>query len=686
MIAALRHRARTWFDADTDRGRYTKAVVVGGLVAALLAGMVLGTLSDRRTQANYFDVQARALLDGNWEVPPEVLVQEAILHDGEAYLYWPPGPSFLRLPLFLVTDRFDGRLTPLMITVAWSTFTVLFALVIWRLRRMLRGRAPLGRLEPAAYALLLVAACGGSLILYLVAVPWVYHESILWGLAMALGACHALLGFLERPGTRRAVVTGLFVLGALLTRAPAGYAGALAMLITAAWIAFGVRGDRNRGQWLPLALAAAVPLLISSGINWMKFDSLNTYPMADQVHSRTSVFRQEALAANGGDLFGIDLVPSTLWNYLRPDGIRFTSTFPFVDAPADLPDVVGGAFFDTLNRTPSVVSFMPFLAVLAVWGGVLALIGPRGSPLRWSRPVLFGAAAVPAASLWIAGITPRFATEFLPLLCVGSAIGAIDVTRRLQRRSARDRGLLFGGLALLAVFGIGANVAYGMTTRATAGSGHDLDDHVSRQLWVADRLGGDLDVVASVSLPPYARPDQIRVIGDCAATYYSSGEHGHTTRPWLDVDIRPLRFEIRRSAVDLTPDQQVPVAEFLGLHRIVLSLETTQDGYRLALAGGGTEGTTADVDVGPGEAVEVEVDTRQPFFYAVEVDGERVLDVPKEDNDGLYQSAPNVLHPALPTATQTAPLGMTVTEVPTPASELCERLLEEVDRSEEADP
>ncbi len=432
---------------------------------------------------------------------------------------------------------------------------------------------------------------------------------------------------------------------------------------------------------------ALLPLAVSGAINWAKFDTLNAYPMADQVHSRSSVFRQEALDANGGDLFGVDLVPSTLLAYLRPDGIRFTNQYPFVDAPQDVPSVVGGAFFDTLNRTPSIVPFMPLLVGVAGWGAVMAIRARRRTPLAWVRLPLFGAAVVPCcrgrdrrhharASPWSS--FPCSASVLQSAWWTSPAVWDADRRPSVASCSAHWPRWPCSGYWPASV--------YALTTRATSGSGHNLADHVSRQAWFVDHFGDGLDqVVTSEALPREASAGEIRILGDCVAMFYSTGEHGHTTRPWLQVSARPLAFSLtRQDTGPRSADPTVPVAEFDGLHGIRLSLERTGDDFRFVLSGGGADEAGDAFDLGVGESVDVLIDPDPPYTYAVVVDGEPTLEVPKEDQDELYQSQPNVLDPQLPTEIQTQGLGVTITDKPVGRDALCERLL--ADAQDRGDP
>ena len=59
--------------------------------------------------SNFYDLQARALLDGHLWVPDQSLGIEGFVVDGHTYMYFPPFPALLRVPVLLLTDRFDGR-------------------------------------------------------------------------------------------------------------------------------------------------------------------------------------------------------------------------------------------------------------------------------------------------------------------------------------------------------------------------------------------------------------------------------------------------------------------------------------------------------------------------------------------------------------------------------------------------
>ena len=93
---------------DPDLDRYLRwSGSAAALVTALWLWLQLDLL-DQRVFGNFYDIQARALLAGDLAVPDGALGNEAFAVRGHEFLYNPPGPSFLRMPVLVVTDRFAG--------------------------------------------------------------------------------------------------------------------------------------------------------------------------------------------------------------------------------------------------------------------------------------------------------------------------------------------------------------------------------------------------------------------------------------------------------------------------------------------------------------------------------------------------------------------------------------------------
>ena len=101
--------------APMDR-RFRAACLVGALAATVVFGWVLFLgrvgLADERPAGDFYDAQARALFDGRWDLPPEVLSIEAFVVDGKTYTYFGPVPAILRMPVLAVTDEHARVLRP----------------------------------------------------------------------------------------------------------------------------------------------------------------------------------------------------------------------------------------------------------------------------------------------------------------------------------------------------------------------------------------------------------------------------------------------------------------------------------------------------------------------------------------------------------------------------------------------
>ena len=78
-----------------------------------------GDLLDRDIFGGFFEVQARAMLDGNLSIPTGSLGFEGFVVDGRTYTYFGVFPSLLRMPVMVITDELDGRMTIISMLVAY---------------------------------------------------------------------------------------------------------------------------------------------------------------------------------------------------------------------------------------------------------------------------------------------------------------------------------------------------------------------------------------------------------------------------------------------------------------------------------------------------------------------------------------------------------------------------------------
>ncbi len=483
--------------ATTDR--LTRACVVGagvGLVPFLLLLWDFGVRPLRRmtadgVNADFFDIQARALFHGNLDVPAGSLGIEAFVVDGRHYMYFGPFLALLRMPVLLVTDRLDGRLTALSMLVGWFVLAAALIVLVRRVRWRLRGDAPVGRFEVVGLAAVVATVTGGSTVVYLASQPWVYHEVYIWSTALTVATVASLVAAWDDPSWRRILLTTALALATMLTRITAGWAMALALVVTGAWILISRRQrrvDRRRAGWGLVAGGTAV-VLIGSLVNWAKFRHPYLFPIADQVWTKHSAHRRFVIATNGGGLEGLQFVRTTLAAYFRPDGVRFTSVFPFISPPADPPAPVGNVLLDGSWRTGSVPALMPLLFLLTLWGIVVAV---RNAAAAAMRIPLLGCAAMTGGVIAFGHVAQRYTSEFIPLLALGATIGFVDIARRMWPAGLAVKRVALAAVCALAVFGIAAHAAIGLVSARQAWRGERLEDLVALQLAVGDATGRDV--------------------------------------------------------------------------------------------------------------------------------------------------------------------------------------------------
>jgi len=548
--AATRERIRKRPPLSKDCRRFVNAVTIG-LIAALILylwelwGLWNGSPHPFRSTkpSNYYDLQARGMLHGHLWVPTRSLGIEGFVHDGHTYTYFGIFPSLIRIPIFLVTHQFDGRLTAPSMLLGWLVAAVFGALLVWRIRILLRGQAELGRMESASYGLLLATMMGGSVFVFLASDTWVYHEDLVWSVALTIGSMFTLLGVLEKPTWRRVVASGVLVLAASLDRLPTGYACIVAALLVAGWFALGDHRSQNRRWVLPMALVGLVPLAALTVVNLLKFGVPFGVPLNEQVFTSVNAHRRAALAASGGKDYGLQFLPSTLLAYFQPGGIRLTGVFPFITLPAEPARAVGSVILDRSNRTASLTASMPLLFLLACWGvGASFRRRPLGRGNVTRIVVLAGAICCGPVMLF-AYISNRYLADLLPLLIVASAVGLVDLWGRTTSWRRVLRRLLVTVLAVLTILSMTINLAVASTPQVTTSRPEALS-YVRRQVSVANLLGVPLtgNIRRGEVVPHYAPGDTLFVAGNCRAIYLSNGETFATTlqqlkqRTWIPLE------------------------------------------------------------------------------------------------------------------------------------------------------
>ena len=277
---------------------------------------------------------------------------------------------------------------------------------------------------------------------------------------------------------------------------------------------------------LSLTRRRIIPLVVGCVVNYSKFGVLFGVSNQEQVWTHVNAYRRKFLAANHGAEEGLIFVPTNVLAYLRLDGLRFTSVFPFVTLPAAPPTPLGGVLFDRLYRTASLPSSTPLLFLLSIWGLVTAFRPRSIGQVARTRLLLLAAGSAGAALLLWGYVAPRYLGDFVPFLALASAVALADIWRRLEGRTYWLRAGALTIMGLLALFSIAANVGMAIVPNSDEWDMTQTLNFVEAQHSIGDVTGHALEanVVRGSSLPPWGPAGQLYIIGNCDGLYISSGE------------------------------------------------------------------------------------------------------------------------------------------------------------------
>jgi hypothetical protein len=559
-----------------DRWRFLRASLAGTAIALLVFTALLtrGTfdVTEWQRSGDFYDAQAHSFANGDLAVDGGILGIERWESHGQTYMYQGPWPALIRLPIAAQTERFDGRLTQLSMMAAVVVAMLGATRLHWRVRRLVRPDAPLARLELWAAAGVTFAVGAGSALLYEASRAWVYQEAAIWGAAWAIVSLDALVGCIQRPTWRRLDWAAAATALALCSRSSVGLGTVAGLgLIATGNLVFRVRprlGDgwpgrlADRTKWAASAprkdgrrpilgpgVAAFVPLALYATINYLKFHTLFSVPFWGQGFTMADPDRQQFLRVNGGTLFGMKWAPTTAVQYLRPDAIRFTGVFPFVDFPPRATPFSGVAF-DLVDYSSSIPASMPVLTILAIVGIVVLFRRSTAEPGAGVASLRGPALAGVGSALTIipfAYIANRYLADAVPALVVLSLLGLQVVFRRFDegRPAAKTwpRRLLVGGLVFLALAGVWINLSLAAIFGQQYAPNVKDDvaaDFLDARYDVPQRLGLDpaIHIRPDEELPDVAPRGQLVIIGDCDAMYLSDGmpNNGVKPRPWNPVE------------------------------------------------------------------------------------------------------------------------------------------------------
>ena len=443
----------------SNRRAFLSAVFAGSAVSVISAATLLlraPTNALTTLLGSIHDRQARAIFDGHLDMRRPDLAIEAFDIDGKYHTYFGIWPTLLRMPVLAVTHRFDGNLTGVSIMLALIVALCATASLQYQLMTIDR-RPALAHCKIASARWWMLAGMQtlvgtGTVVAFLASRPMVYHEMEMWGIAGALAVAALTLRYLARSSVQRAIALSGAVTVTLLSRPSVGL-GAVASLVVVISVAILRRHGVARIGTLIVGMVCA--LGIYGGVNVARFGGPFSLPLERQVFSASDPQRQAVLAANDGSLFAAKYAPTTLFQYLRPDALRFDDQFPWVNFPAHRARVIGrDVIFDTLDRSSSLTASMTGLCLLGGFGALY--VGKRRGRLHpatnsMALAVAVGGAVGSVAVFTIAYVAQRYLSDLLAPLVVFAIIGAQRMVERSLKWAAR-------AVAALCIVGIWINL------------------------------------------------------------------------------------------------------------------------------------------------------------------------------------------------------------------------------------
>jgi hypothetical protein len=508
----------------------TAGILVGG-TAFLLTLLDFGTDLGRsarslRFGSNFFDLQARAFIDGHLYVPTGSLGIEGFVRHGHTYMYFGPFPALLRLPVQLLTGDFNGKLSLVSMGIAWTVFAVMAARLTWLVRSCLYGERPVSWFDGLLAAIFLAAVTGGTVLTFDASLPWVYHEVYLWSTALVVSSLFWMVRVAIEP--TQYAMRWLLVVAActVLTRTPAGLGVCVGILALGLWMRFGRSQEARRQVARWVLVVGGLPLAIGVAVNMAKFGNVILFPLQSQVWTQVNQHRRDALELNGGSITGLQFFPTSLVNYFNPGGIRFVDYFPWITLPPENAKAFGGAFIDQSYRTGSVTAFSTLLLMLSLVSVPLLFRRGRGLGLQALRAPALAGFMMTGGVMAYGYVAYRYTSEFVPALVLGGAIGLWSVGERIGRRSRPAQWLRWPTVSLMAgfaVFAILANMAVGFATAAQTYRGAPLQRYVALQLASGGAFPG---LVSQSDSVPANTPgtDRLHILGDCDALYLNTGD------------------------------------------------------------------------------------------------------------------------------------------------------------------
>lgn len=410
-------------------------------------------------RGRFFVEQANSMLNGYFWVPETALPIECFFVDGKCTGYYGIFPSLLRIPFVLVFGATIPELNAVFISIAAGI--ALWAALNLCLRVLHMGPSGTGRNNSIAMVLVALTLGPGS-VLFLIFDPYVYQESIMWSVAGVLVAANLYWRWVHERRTWQIIGIAVACACSAGSRPTTAFVGLL-LLLGIAVTFYREKTLRNRTA-LGLIALSVLPLLMSFGVLILKMGT----PQQDFSKYESKAAMQNVADKNNGSLgYSARYVPTTMFMYLRPDALRFSTEWPWIqfrfgpnletaltnekstelESITYLPPLPKDSML--LERITSLTNIMPLALFATLLAGITFL-----RKRQWHFVLLLAAVSTAPMILFVQfSIATRYLADFYPVLALGTVLG-VTLAPQYEMLKATTRRLLFAAMSLSIIFSV----------------------------------------------------------------------------------------------------------------------------------------------------------------------------------------------------------------------------------------
>lgn len=387
-------------------------------------------LSDKNLMiGEFFDAQGDSLLHGRLDVPLNSISSEAFIVEGRCYGYFGITPSLFRLPLNAIFPNKRGHWAPLSELAACALFLFASYALVYEIRRVIFPECPLDSIFNILCSFFLIALGIGSTTIFLLSRPEIFHEALIWSVALSLSSMFWALKYWNTGRISFLVIANLFALLAIHTRPVAGCA---ALIACSAMLLLRYLLNRNKidpvsgpstFRWKEIIYGLSLGILTFCSylaVIYAKFKTFTGMPVQFNIQ-----FTPERLNNLNGSTTHFSNLAWNVENYFGVAGWKLL----FVD---NVNNYIQQIILESLNNHPEAIidGIEPFMSIPVALSAlaILAIIGIIGCISKGKKGLSVSALSLsalvgPIILLFYVYTSYRYFHEYLLLMSCAGAVG-----------------------------------------------------------------------------------------------------------------------------------------------------------------------------------------------------------------------------------------------------------------------